>query len=66
MQTLHRATKSKNNGHLINYNGKPLFINQPNIMELEVLYQAVTANMKIIDTIFRGPEKLMEMESFCS
>jgi len=65
MQKLHRAINSKNNGHLINYNGKPLFIKQPNIIELQVLYQTVLTNKKIIDTIFIWPGKLMEMD-FCA
>ena len=48
-----RTTKSTTSKDcLINNNGKPLFIKQPDIMELNVLYQAFMANKKMVDTIF--------------
>jgi hypothetical protein len=45
MPQLQRITRSTSNGCLINNNGKQLFIKQPNIMELNVLYQAVMGNI---------------------
>ncbi len=44
MIRLPRITKFINNGCLINNNGKPLFIKQLSIMELNILYQTVMAN----------------------
>jgi len=57
MPQLQRITRSTSNGCLINNNGKQLFIKQPNIMELNVLYQAVMGNIKMVNTIFCGSIK---------
>jgi hypothetical protein len=60
MPQVQRTTRfTTNKGYLINNNGKQLFIKQPNIMELNVLYQAVMANMKMINTIFNCTKKLI-------
>ena len=57
MPPAQRVTRSTSNGYLINNNGKPLFIKQPNIIELNVLYQAVMGNIKMVNTIFCGSIK---------
>jgi len=46
-----------NNGILTHIGGKPLFIKQPNIMELAMLYQVIMANIKMIHTVFRNSYK---------
>ncbi|MGD0465924.1 MAG: hypothetical protein ABSA84_04450 [Gammaproteobacteria bacterium] len=58
MPHLQKIDRSKSNGCLINNNGKPLFIKQPNIMELNALYQVVMSNIKAVDTIFCGLKKI--------
>jgi len=52
MPQLQKVTRSTSNGCLIHNNGKALFIKQPNVMELNLLYQAVMANIKMVDAIF--------------
>ncbi len=59
MPQVQRTTKPTNEGCLINNNGKPLFIKQPNIMEVGGLYQAVMSNKKMVNDIFRSAEKLI-------
>ena len=53
-----RITRSINNGCLINNNGKPLFIKQPHLVELNILYQAMMTNMKTVTTIFSCFKKI--------
>lgn len=58
MSTLQQTTNcNSKNGVLIHDNGKPLFIKQPNIMELAMLYQAIMTNIKMIRTVFRNSYK---------
>jgi len=45
------------NGVLIHDNRKPLFIKQPTIMELAMLYQVIMTNIKMIRTVFRNSYK---------
>jgi len=56
-QTLQQTNCNSKNGILIHDNGKPLFIKQPNIMELAMLYQAIMTNIKMIRTVFRNSYK---------
>ena len=53
MPKLQRTTKS-NKGVFIYSNGNSVFIKQPNIMELNVLYQAVMDNIKTVNTVFNS------------
>ena len=63
MSTLQRTTKS-NKGVFIYSNGNSVFIKQPNIMEIAVLYQTIIANIKMIDNIFKiSHKKLTQIDS---
>ncbi len=59
MPKLQRITDFKG-GILINENGKTLFIKQPNIMEIAMLYQAVMKNIKMISTVFNSQHEFLE------
>jgi len=52
MSKLSKITKT-NNGFFVHNNGQPLFIKQPNIMEVRVLYQAIMSNKQNIKAAFR-------------
>lgn len=39
-------------GYLINDSGKDLFIKQPNNNDIDVLQQAILANIKLVNNIF--------------
>jgi hypothetical protein len=58
MPQLQKTTRSisTSKGCLINNNGKQLFIKWPDIMELNVLYQAVISNIQMVSTIFNNNE----------
>jgi len=43
----------KANGIIINYLGKTIVIKQPTIKDVQILYQAIMANKKIINNIFK-------------
>ena len=59
MPKLQRTTDFKD-GILINENGKALFIKQPNIMEIAMLYQAIMENIKMISTVFNSQHEFLE------
>jgi hypothetical protein len=48
------------NSFLANDNGKLVTIKQPSIVELNIIYQAIMANKRIVDTIFMDPFKMSE------
>ena len=43
----------KANGIIINNLGKSIVIKQPTIKDVQILYQAIMANKKIINTVFK-------------
>ena len=51
------VTNPINNGYLLHNNGQNLFIKQPNIMEVKVLYEAIMANKKTVYEIFKDLNK---------
>ncbi len=49
VRTLYKAQKDP---YLLQNNGRKLVINQPNVLETLLLYEAIKENMKLVSNLF--------------